>query len=235
MKKSLLSILLVVFLALISGCADSSTGSNTGTGSGTSGENYDLASIPTDETVFNFTLNQYGQVQTSINITNPRTDSTKTYYPILISSAMGLTGEGDLSYLGMGIIKGIGYISYFGDSSIYYGNEDTASNLNFPDSSSSSNLMYNLTNAKSLNANASGTYYIFFDEWNGKVTPTGVLIFAFLTAEEAAKYIPDNSNIKFLPESPAGAAGFKPTYLDANIVDELNKLGALRQYKFTAK
>lgn len=232
MKKSLLSILLVVFLAVISGCADSSTGSNTGTGSGTSGENYDLASIPTDETVFNFTLNQYGQVQTSINITNPRTDSTKTYYPILISSAMGLTGEGDLSQYGMGIIKGTGYQSYFGDSSIYYGNEDVASNLNFPDYSKQ---IYNLTNAKSLSANTSGTYYIFFDKWNGKVTPTGILIFAFLTKEEAAKYIPDNKNIIFLPESPASAAGFVPTYLDAAIVDELNKLGALRQYKFNAK
>lgn len=86
-----------------------------------------------------------------------------------------------------------------------------------------------------MNASATGTYYIFFDTWNANVPSTGVLIFAFLTKEEAAKYIPDNSNIKFLPESPASAAGFKPTYLDSKVVEELNKLGALRQYKWTAK
>lgn len=145
---------------------------------------------------------------------------------------MGLTGEADLSQYGMGIIKGVGYRSYFGDSRIYYGNEDVASNLNFPDYKSK---MYDLTNAKSLNASATGTYYIFFDTWNADVTPTGIIIIAFLTKEEAAKYIPDNTNIIFLPESPASAAGFVPSYLDAAIVDELNKLGALRQYKFNAK
>lgn len=233
MKKSLLSILLVVFLAVISGCAD--TGSGTGTGSGETGTgdgNYDLSAIPVDENVFNFTKNQYGQVQTSINVKNPRTDSTKTYYPILISSAMGLNGEADLSKYGMGIIKGVGYRSYFGDTNIYYGNEDVASNLNFPDSGEQ---MYNLEGAKSLNASTTGTYYIMFDKWNGDIPASGSFIIAFLTKEEAAQYIPDNSNIKFLPENPTGAAGFKPTYLDSKIVDELNKLGALRQYKFTAK
>lgn len=231
MKKSLLSILLVVFLAVISGCADTGTDTGTDNGTGTGGGNYDLSAIPVDENVFNFTKNQYGQVQTSINVKNPRTE-TGTYYPILISSAMGLTEEADLSQYGMGIIKGVGYRSYFGDTNIYYGNEDVASNLNFPDYKSK---MYDLTNAKSLNASATGTYYIFFDTWNADVTPTGILIFAFLTKEEAAKYIPDNSNIKFLPVNPTGAAGFKPTYLDSKIVDELNKLGALRQYKFNAK
>ena len=234
MKKSWLSILLAAFLAVISGCADTGTDNGTGTGgeTGTGGGNYDLSAIPVDENVFNFTKNQYGQVQTSINIKNPRTDSTKTYYPILISSAMGLNGEADLSRYDMGIIKGVGYRSYFGDTNIYYGNEDVASNLNFPDYSSK---MYDLTSAKSLNASATGTYYIFFDKWNADVTPTGILIFAFLTKEEAAKYIPDNSNIKFLPKNPTGAAGFKPTYLDSKIVDELNKLGALKQYTFTVK
>ena len=95
--------------------------------------------------------------------------------------------------------------------------------------------MYDLTSAKSLNASANGTYYIMFDTWNGDIPASGSFIIAFLTKEEAAKYIPDNSNIKFLPENPAGAASFKPTYLDSKIVDELNKLGALRQYKFNAK
>ncbi len=228
MKKSLLSILLVVFLAVISGCADTGSGTETGTGGG----NYDLSAIPVDETVFNFTKNEYGQVQASIDITNPRTDNSKTYYPILISSAMGLNGEADLSKYGMGIIKGVGYRSYFGDTNIYYGNEDVASNLNFPDYSSK---MYDLTSAKSLDASASGTYYILLDVWNGEIPAEGIFIIAFLTKEEAAQYIPDNSNIKFLPDNPDSAAGFKPTYLDSKTVDDLNKLGALIQYKFNAK
>lgn len=171
-------------------------------------------------------------MQASIDITNPRTDSTKTYYPILISSAMGLNGEADLSQYGMGIIKGVAYHSYFGDTNIYYGNKDVASNLNFPDYSKK---MYDLTSAKSLNASATGTYYIMFDTWNGGIPAAGSFIIAFLTKEEAAKYIPDNSNIKFLPQNPDAAAGFKPTYLDSKVVEELNKLGALRQYKFNAK
>ncbi len=232
MKKSLLSILLVVFLAVIAGCAD--TGSGTGTGSGgtgTGGGNYDLSAIPVDDTVFNFT--KADRTLETISISNPRTDSTKTYYPILISSAMGMNGEADLSEYGLGgIIKGVGYRSYFGDTYIHSGNVDVASNLNFPDYL---RKMYDLTSAKSLNASATGRYYIFFDTWNADVTPTGILIFAFLTKEEAAQYIPDNSNIKFLPENPTGAAGFKPTYLDSKTVDDLNKLGALRQYKFNAK
>ena len=146
---------------------------------------------------------------------------------------MGLTGEADLSEYGLGgITKGVGYRSYFGDTYIDLSNVDIASNLNFPQYF---DKMYDLTSAKSLNASATGTYYIFFDTWNADVPSTGVLIFAFLTKEEAAKYIPDNSNIKFLPESPASAAGFKPTYLDSKVVEELNKLGALRQYKFNAK
>lgn len=108
MKKSLLSILLVVFIAVISGCADSDSGTDNGIGTG--GGNYDLNAIPVDENVFDFTKDQYGQVKTSINITNPRTDNSKTYYPILISSAMGLTGEADLSEYGLGgITKGVGY------------------------------------------------------------------------------------------------------------------------------
>lgn len=231
MKKSLLSILLVVFLAVISGCADTGTGNGgTGTGGVNGGENYDLASIPTDETVFNFTK-KYLTVET-LNITNPRTDSTKTYYPILISPAMGMNGEADLSQYGIGIIKGIGYEIHFGSNQNIVQNRQA--DLTY--SSAERELMYNLTSATPINASSNGTYYLMVESWNGIGFPTeGTLIFAFLTKEEAAKYIPDNSNIKFLPESPASAAGFVPTYLDAATVDELNKLGALRQYKFTAK
>ena len=230
MKKSLLSILLVVFLAVISGCAD--TGSGGGTGNSNT-PSYDISSIPEDETVVEFTKGGSPQLQTSINIKNPR-EATETYYPILISSAMGLNGEADLSKYGLGIIKGVGYRSYFGDKEMSYGSSGSIinSNLNFPDSGEE---MYNLEGAKSLDASASGTYYILLDVWNGEIPAEGIFIIAFLTKEEAAKHIPDNSNMKFLPDDPTGAAGFKPTYLDSKTVDELNKLGALRQYKFTVK
>ena len=229
MKKSLLSILLVVFLAVIAGCAD--TGSGDGTSSG--GGNYDLSAIPDGETTIEFTKDGSPQLQTSINIKNPRT-ATETYYPILISSAMDLNGEGDLSKYGGGIIKGIGYRSYFGDKEISINEQGivSGSNLNFP---ASDEEMYNLEGAKSLDASASGTYYILLDGWNSEIPAEGIFIIAFLTEKEAATYIPDNSNIKLTPDSPDSAAGFKPTYLDSKTVDDLNKLGALRQYKFTVK
>ena len=226
MKKSLLSILLVVFLAVIAGCADTGSGTETGTGGG----NYDLSAIPVDDTVLNFTK-KYMTVET-LNITNPRTDSTKTYYPILISPAMGMNGEADFSGYGMGIIKGVGYEIHFGSNQNIVQNKQP--DLTY--SSVETKLMYNLASATPINASANGSYYLMFESWNGQEFPTeGTLVFAFLTKEEAANYIPDNSNIKFLPESSASAAGFKTTYLDSKIVDELNKLGALRQYKFTVK
>lgn len=231
MKKSLLSILLVVFLAVIAGCAD--TGSGTGTGSGgtgTGGGNYDLSAIPVDDTVFNFT--KADRTLETISISNPRTDSTKTYYPILISPAMGMNGEADLSGYGMGIIKGVGYEIFFGSNQNIVQNKQP--DLTY--SSAKRNLMYNLTSATPINASENGTYYLMIEGWNAPEFPTeGILVFAFLTKEEAAKYIPDNKNIIFLPESPNNTAGFVPSYLDAAIVNELNKLGALRQYKFNAK
>ena len=226
MKKSLLSILLVVFLAVISGCADTGSGTETGTGGG----NYDLSAIPVDDTVFNFT--KADRTLETISISNPRTDSTKTYYPILISPAMGMNGEADLSGYGMGIIKGVGYEIFFGSNQNIVQNKQP--DLTY--SSAERNLMYNLTSATSINAGKNGTYYLMIEGWNAPEFPTeGILVFAFLTKEEAAKYIPDNKNIIFLPESPNNTAGFVPSYLDAAIVNELNKLGALRQYKFNAK
>ena len=230
MNKSLISILLVVFLAVISGCAD--TGSGDGNGNSNT-PSYDTDNIPVDETtIIEFTKDGSPQLQTSINIKNPRT-ATGTYYPILISSAMGLNGEADLSRYGLGIVKGVGYRSYFGDKEMTF--QDgmvSGSNLNFPDSGEE---MYNLEGAKSLDASASGTYYILLDGWNSEIPAEGIFIIAFLTEEEATTYIPDNSKIKFLPDSPDSATGFKPTYLDSKTVDDLNKLGALRQYKFTVK
>ena len=236
MKKSLLSILLVVFLAVISGCAD--TGSGGGTGNSNT-PSYDISSIPEDKTPIELTKSQSGSggmertESKAVTITNPRTEPEQ-YYPILISSAMDLNGEGDLSKYGAGIIKGIGYRSYFGDKEISINEQGivSGSNLNFPVSGEE---MYNLEGAKSLDAAASGTYYILLDSWNGEIPAEGIFIIAFLTKEEAATYIPDNSNIKLTPDSPDSAPGFKPTYLDSKTVNELNQLGALRQYTFTVK
>lgn len=229
MKKIFMPFIMALLLTAFAGCADNSDGTN---GGNSNTPSYDTGNIPVGETVVEFTKGGSPQLQTSINIKNPRT-ATGTYYPILISSAMGLNGEGDLSKYGAGIIKGIGYRSYFGDKEMTF--QDgmvSGSNLNFPDSGEQ---MYNLKSAKSLEASASGTYYILLDEWNSEIPAEGIFIIAFLTEEEAATYIPDNSNIKLTPDSPDSAAGFKPTYLDSKTVDELNKLGALRQYKFTVK
>ena len=230
MKKIFMPFIMALLLTAFAGCADNGDGT---TGDSSNTPNYDTGNIPVDETTIEFTKDGSPQLQTSINIKNPRT-ATETYYPILISSAMGLNGEADLSKYGLGIIKGVGYRSYFGDKEMRYDSNSgiVNSNLNFPDSGEQ---MYNLEGAKSLDASASGTYYILLDVWNGEIPAEGIFIIAFLTKEEASTYIPDNSNIKFLPDSPDSATGFKPTYLDSKIVDELNKLGALRQYKFTVK
>lgn len=228
MKKIFMPFIMALLLTAFAGCADNDDGTN---GGNSNTPSYDTGNIPVDETVFEYTNNGKSQ---AISIKNPRTE-TGTYYPILISSAMGLNGEADLSGYGMGIVKGVGYYSYFGDKEINYDGSSgiaNGSNLNFPVSGEE---MYNLEGAKSLDASGSGTYHILLVDWNGEIPAEGIFIIAFLTKEEAATYIPDNSNIKFLPDSPDSAAGFKPTYLDSKTVDDLNKLGALRQYKFTAK
>ena len=230
MKKIFMPFIMALLLTAFAGCADNSDGT---TGDSGNTPSYDIGNIPVDDTVVEFAKGGSPQLQTSINIKNPRTEAEE-YYPILISSAMDLNGEADLSKYGLGIIKGIGYRSYFGDKEMRYDSNSgiVNSNLNFPVSGEE---MYNLKGAKSLNASASGTYYILLDTWNAEIPADGIFIIAFLTEIEAAKYIPDNSNIKFLPDNPTGAAGFKPTYLDSKTVDELNNLGALRQYKFTVK
>ena len=230
MKKIFMPFIMALLLTAFAGCADNSDGT---TGDSSNTPSYDIGNIPVDDTVVEFTKGGSPQLQTSINIKNPRTEAEE-YYPILISSAMDLNGEVDLSKYGAGIIKGIGYRSYFGDKEISINEQGivSGSNLNFPVSGEE---MYNLEGAKSLDAAASGTYYILLDSWNGEIPAEGIFIIAFLTKEEAATYIPDNSNIKLTPDSPDSAPGFKPTYLDSKTVNELNQLGALRQYTFTVK
>lgn len=227
MKKIFMPFIMALLLTAFAGCADNSDGTN---GDSSNTPSYDIGNIPVDDTVFNFT--KADRTLETISISNPRTDSTKTYYPILISPAMGMNGEADLSGYGMGIIKGVGYEIFFGSNQNIVQNKQP--DLTY--SSAKRNLMYNLTSATPINASENGTYYLMIEGWNAPEFPTeGILVFAFLTKEEAAKYIPDNKNIIFLPESPNNTAGFVPSYLDAAIVNELNKLGALRQYKFNAK
>ena len=227
MKKSLLSILLVVFLAVISGCAD--TGSGDGNGNSNT-PSYDISSIPVDKTTIELTKQQdsYGNYYTEpkdVEITNPRTEAGQ-YYPILISTAMGLNGESgdEMSNMIGTTVKGVGYETYFrsnaSNSKLVFGEKDD---------------MYDLTSETALKENGQSTYYVSITQWNGAMPSEGKLVIAFLTKEEATQYIPDNSNIKLTPDSPDSAAGFKPTYLDSKTVDELNNLGALRQYKFTVK
>lgn len=229
MNKSLISILLVVFLAVISGCADTSsvdgTGSSGGTGSGDG--NYDPNAIPVDETpivLTKDTSSSGGGTESTepkaVEITNPRTDVGE-YYPILISTAMGLNGEVDLSDFGFGIVKGIAYETKFGSSS-------SNSNLVFGEGRD----MYDLNGETALKANGKGTYYVWIT--SGYSMPSeGKLVIAFLTKEEAALYIPNNDNIVLSPDGETMT--YNPKFLDNTTVDNLNKLGALRQYTFTVK
>ena len=211
MNKSLISILLVVFLAVISGCAD--TGSGGGTSSGV------------DETIIELTKSSDENVERTepkaVIITNPRKEAGE-YYPILISTAMGLNGEVDLSYFDFGIVKGIAYETFFGSSS-------TNSNLVFGEAGRD---MYDLNGETALKENGQGTYYVWITSGNS-IPSEGKLVIAFLTKEEANKYIPNNDNIVLSPDGETMT--YNPKFLDNTIVDELNKLGALIQYTFTVK
>ena len=230
MNKSLISILLVVFLAVISGCADTGSGGGTssvdGTGSGDgSGDGTGLSVIPEDETIIELTKSSDEDVERTepkaVTITNPRKDKGE-YYPILISTAMGLNGEVDLSYFEFGIAKGIAYETKFGSNS-------QSSKLVFGEKGRD---MYDLNGETALKENGKGTYYVWIT--SGYSMPSeGKLVIAFLTKEEASKYIPNNDNIVLQPDKETMT--YNPKFLDNTIVDELNKLGALRQYTFTVK
>ena len=189
MKKSLLSILLVVFLAVISGCAD--TGSGGGTGNSNT-PSYNTDNIPEDKTTIELTKssNSGGMERTeskAVTITNPRTEA----------------GE---------YCKASGSKLVFGES----GRD-----------------MYDLNGETALKENGQSTYYVSITQWNGAMPSEGKLVIAFLTKEEAAQYIPNNDNIVLMPDS--STMTYNPKFLDNTIVDDLNKLGALRQYKFTVK
>ena len=224
MNKSLISILLVVFLAVISGCAD--TGSGDGNGNSNT-PSYDISSIPEDKTPIELIKQQdsYGNYYTEpkdVTITNPRTEAGQ-YYPILISTAMGLNGEADLSEYGFGTVKGIAYETKFGSSS-------SNSNLVFGESGRD---MYDLNGVTPLEAKGKGTYHVQITEWSGAIPNEGKLVIAFLTEAEANNYIPNNDNIVLSPDGETMT--YNPKFLDNTIVDDLNKLGALRQYTFTVK
>ena len=210
MNKSLISILLVVFLAVISGCAD--TGSSGGTSSGV------------DETIIELTKSSDEYMERTepkaVTITNPRKDKGE-YYPILISTAMGLNGEVDLSHFDFGIAKGIAYETKFGSNS-------QSSKLVFGEGKD----MYDLNGETPLKENEKGTYYVWII--SGYSMPSeGKLVIAFLTKEEAKKYIPNNDNIVLSPDGETMT--YNPKFLDNTILDKLNNLGALRQYTFTVK
>lgn len=231
MNKSLISILLVVFLAVISGCADTGSGGGTGSvdGAGSSGGtgSGDPSAIPEGGTiVLTKDTSSEDVVRTEskpVEITNPRKDAGK-YYPILISTAMGLNGESgdEMSNMIGTTVKGVGYITYFGSkmsgSKLVFGEKDD---------------MYDLTSETALNASGQDTYYVSITQWNGAMPSEGKLVIAFLSKKEANEYIPSNNNIVLMPDS--STMTYNPKFLDNTIVDELNKLGALRQYTFTVK
>lgn len=228
MKKSLLLILLAAFLAVISGCADDTkntgTNDNTGTGGGSSNtDTLPVENIPVDETTVYEFAKEYYKVF-SIEVRNPRTDVSEPIYPVLISQALGLNGgETDLTQYGFGIVKGVKYFAHFASQS--YLSQSKTPDLTF--CKNPSEIVLNITSSNGfMNSEKMKTYYISFEEWNDPVMPSeGYLVFAFLTAEEIKKYFPSKDIIDPLTEK----------YLDSSIVNELKKLGALKQYKWTAK
>ena len=73
---------------------------------------------------------------------------------------------------------------------------------------------YNLNSATSLSNDGTKQYHLAFTD--GNIPENGTVIIAFLTKEEENKF-------------------FNVDQLTQSIIDDLNKLGALRQYKFTVK
>ena len=226
MKKIFMPFIMALLLTAFAGCADNSDGT---TGDSSNTPSYDTGNIPVDETTIELTKssNSGGMERTeskAVTITNPRTEAGE-YYPILISTAMGLNGEGGsemTNYFGT-TVKGVGYETYFRSNA-------SNSKLVFGEKGRD---MYDLNGETPLNANGKGTYYVEITQWNGAMPSEGKLVIAFLTKEEANKYIPNNNNIVLSPDT--GTMTYNPKFLDNTIVDELNKLGALRQYTFTVK
>ena len=226
MKKIFMPFIMALLLTAFAGCADNDDGTN---GGNSNTPSYDTGNIPVDKTPIELTKDTSSGGDTvertepkAVTITNPRKDAGQ-YYPILISSAMGLNGEADLSAYGFGIVKGIAYETFFGSSA-------SSSKLVFGEKGRD---MYDLNGETALKEKGQGEYYVEIMRWNGAMPSEGKLVIAFLTKEEANKYIPNNDNIVLTPD--ADTMTYNPKFLDKTIVDELNKLGALRQYTFTVK
>ena len=227
MKKIFMPFIMALLLTAFAGCADNDDGTN---GGNSNTPSYDISSIPEDKTPIELIKQQdsYGNYYTepkAVEITNPRTEAGQ-YYPILISTAMGLNGEGgsEMSNI-FGTVKGVGYMAYFGSKA-------SGSKLVFGEK----NDMYDLTSETALKENGQSTYYVSITQWNGAMPSEGKLVIAFLTKEEAAQYIPNNNNIVLMPVGETmETMTYNPKFLDNTIVDKLNQLGALRQYTFTVK
>ena len=226
MKKIFMPFIMALLLTAFAGCADNDDGTN-GVNSNT--PSYDTGNIPADETPIKLTKssNSGGMERTEskdVTITNPRKDAGE-YYPILISTAMGLNGESGSTMTNMigTTVKGVGYDTYFGSSA-------SSRKLVFGEAGRD---MYDLNGETALKENGKGTYYVQITQWNGDMPSEGKLVIAFLTKEEANKYIPSNDNIVLMPDSKTMT--YNPKFLDNTIVDKLNNLGALRQYTFTVK
>ena len=196
---------------------------DTGTGGGSNTGALPAENIPVDETTVYEFSKKYYQVY-SIEVRNPRQDVSEPIYPVLISQALGLEGgETDLTQYGVGIVKGVKYLTHFASQS--YLSQSKAPDLTF--CRHPKETVLNTTNTNGfMNSEEKKTYYISFEEWNDPVMPSeGYLLFAFLTAEEIQKYFPSKDIID----------PFAKKYLDSSVVNELNNLGALKQYKWTAK
>lgn len=176
MKKSLLSILLVVFLTVISGCAD--TGNETGN---------NTSNIPVENESNPFQLKKSGNYASgNISFTNPRTEPG-SYYPILLDNVMGKS--------------------------------EYAPTLSSDLSTDTGNLAigqqgYDLKSATPLGDGVQ--YRLAIETLSGNIPNEGTIVIAFLTQAEEEQF-------------------FGSIDLTQSVIDELNKLGVLRQYKWTAQ
>lgn len=220
MKKFLMPFFMTLMVMAVAGCADDSNGSGSPS---SSGPGYNVE-IPLELGVLSLT-----DYSSNITIKNPRTDEAQTYYPILISPAMGMNGEIDASVFGQGIVKGVAY-----DVSFKSINSLSRYQLTFGrHTDDAGNQMYDLTNATPIPANGSGEYNVKISAWQAKdgILPTeGEFVFAFLTEEEAKLHLPDNTNIK----ATFSNTGFETSYLNEETVKALNELGALKRYKWVS-
>lgn len=163
---------------------------------------------------------EYDTKQT-ITLSNPRTDVGENVYPILISPALGMNG-GCRTFTSFVDGHQLSW-SYKGDVYSVFFDFDTVALPNLVFSSKYKPSFYDATPVTT-----NTQYNISFKKGTiGTSQPNvpsyGYFLFAFLTQAEYEQHLSKINNIN-LPNS---------VYIDANIMNALKELGALKQYKWS--